>query len=292
MLFFPRGSTTWMLCGYVSRQPPATSHQPPATQPRLFLSLQSLKVTLYTRPHPYQPRMATTIPHIFAVLLPHSTGSAAVFDAAPTRTHPTYTVTPHRFGQRDPLPSFIIPDRPANMYMPHVSLMTPDRHNIYMGECRPSEVSIYSVYYAEPIPVFVFRDDVEWPIIGDNVLRTFAGDRDAYRFWLRRWDPDAVHDAYVMVRDGEPARAAPEPQRPQTAPLPASQPASLPAFVADALIAAAVNTAATCPITMEPINHKTAAVTSCYHVFDATALTSWFAAGNTTCPTCKQKASL
>jgi hypothetical protein len=58
--------------------------------------------------------------------------------------------------------------------------------------------------------------------------------------------------------------------------------------VADALIAAAVTKGATCPITMEAITDDTATVTPCYHVFDATALASWIAAGNTTCPTCKQ----
>jgi hypothetical protein len=39
---------------------------------------------------------------------------------------------------------------------------------------------------------------------------------------------------------------------------------------------------------MEPIVAETASVTPCYHVFDATALASWIASGNTTCPTCKQ----
>lgn len=232
----------------------------------------------------------TTIPHMFAVMLPRSS-AALIVDATPLRSHPSYTVTPHRIGQKDPLPSFIIPDRPANLYMPHVTLMTPDRNVFYTGECKPSELSIYSVYFPEPVPLFVFGDgdNVRWPNIGDNVLRIIPGDRAAYRFWLRRWDPDAVHDAYVDIRDGPstpPARPSPT-HPPQPAAAIQTQ-TPLPSFVADALIQAAVTANATCPITMEPITAGSAAVTPCYHVFDATALTSWVVSGNKTCPTCKQ----
>lgn len=237
---------------------------------------------------------------MFAVMLPRSS-AALIVDATPTRSHPSYTITPHRIGQKDPLPSFIIPDRPANLYMPHVTLMNPDRHVFYSGECRPSELSIYSVYFPEPVPLYVFGggDNDHWPNIGDNVLRTFPGDRAAYRFWLRRWDPDAVHDDYVTIRDGpstppaRPSSELPRPQHTPTLPVATAAPlAPLPSFVADALIQAAVTANATCPITMEPITKEKATVTPCYHVFDATALTSWCAAGNTTCPTCKQAVSL
>jgi hypothetical protein len=246
---------------------------------------------------------------MFAVMLPQSS-SAIILDATPTRSHrttqlgdvspqafhPSYTVTPHRIGQKDPLPSFIIPDRPANLYMPHVTLLKPDHIVIYSGECRPSELSIYSVYFPEPVPLFVFSggDHIRWPNIGDNVLRIGPGDRAAYRFWIRRWDPDAVHDAYVTIRDGPstpPARPAPTQTATATATSTATPLASataLPSFVADALIQAAVTANATCPITMEPITAGSARVTPCYHVFEITALTSWCAAGNKTCPTCKQ----
>ena len=43
-----------------------------------------------------------------------------------------------------------------------------------------------------------------------------------------------------------------------------------------------------CPITLEPISPLTAAVTSCYHVFDANAITSWIAT-HSECPVCKTK---
>jgi hypothetical protein len=41
-----------------------------------------------------------------------------------------------------------------------------------------------------------------------------------------------------------------------------------------------------CPITLEPISPLTAAVTSCYHVFDANAIASWFES-HSECPVCK-----
>ena len=42
----------------------------------------------------------------------------------------------------------------------------------------------------------------------------------------------------------------------------------------------------TCPITLELISPLKAAVTSCYHVFDASALASWFET-HSECPMCK-----
>lgn len=43
----------------------------------------------------------------------------------------------------------------------------------------------------------------------------------------------------------------------------------------------------TCPITLEPISPITAAVTSCYHVFDASAIASWTET-NSKCPVCNK----
>jgi hypothetical protein len=254
----------------------------------------------YQRPT-HQVRMTTTLPTMFAVYDTNRRDHVAVFDTSPVPeppysspssnsavATPTYRITPHRFYQQDALPSFTISDRPANHYMPHISLLTDglrgrDGQIIYRGECRPSDVSIYSVYHPMPIPVFVFEGSVRWPTIHDNVLQVFPGDRDAYRFWLRRWDPEGVFEAYAAVRD---RRVAARPTSPPSTPA-----TPLPKFVADALIAAAVAAVATCPITMEPITHQTAAATSCYHVFDKVAIASWFV-NNTTCPTCKQPATV
>lgn len=252
--------------------------------------------------------MTTTLPPMFAIASLRS-DTVAIFDATPVTEHPydrhespTYLICPHLFCQREHLPSFTIPDRPANQYMPHVILTaaTPidstrerDRHIIFRGECRPSDSSVYSIYHPEAIPIYVFESSsrVGWPSHHDNVLPVFPGDRLAYRFWLRRWDPDDVYVEYTRSRraplypEAQSSQQAPQSQ----APLRQSQ---LPKFVADALIAAAVASAATCPITMEPIEATKASVTSCYHVFDSTAIASWFAAGNTICPTCKQAATV
>ena len=241
------------------------------------------------------------------------TDSVAVFDAVPVTEHPydyhnnanhrpapTYLITPHRFCQRDNLPSFTIPDRPANHYMPAVTLVAAapqdstrerDRRVIFHGECRPSEASVYTVYHPAGIPIYVFEGSnrVDWPTQHDNVLRIFPGDRTAYRFWLRRWEPDAVFEEYTSVRNRyAPATPSPPSSRHPPPTQPPQPTTTLPTFVADALVAAAVTKGATCPITMEAITADTASVTPCYHVFDATALASWIATGNTVCPTCKQ----
>ena len=46
-----------------------------------------------------------------------------------------------------------------------------------------------------------------------------------------------------------------------------------------------------CAITMEPISLATAGVTSCYHVFDAEAITTWLA-DNSQCPQCREPCSV
>jgi SUMO ligase MMS21 Smc5/6 complex component len=56
--------------------------------------------------------------------------------------------------------------------------------------------------------------------------------------------------------------------------------------VADIVIAHAIQSKETCPITMEPISPITASVTSCYHTFDTTAIQAWLTT-HTTCPQCR-----
>jgi hypothetical protein len=134
------------------------------------------------------------------------------------------------------------------------------------------------------------------------------------RTWARRWDPrgwtdDAAAAAGYNSSDSEeeavpalvpvllPSRAPTVPAAPvreptvpvPTVPVPT---APLPLFVVTALVADAVSRSLACPITLEPINPGTAAVTPCYHVFDADALSVWVsqhvAAGtNPVCPVCK-----
>jgi len=84
-----------------------------------------------------------------------------------------------------------------------------------------------------------------------------------------------------------PAAAPPQPQRqPQRQPPP-------PKFVTDALVRDAVATGAICPITMEPLTTDTAAVTTCFHIFEGTAIASWLAQDiGHTCPVCKQTTAI
>jgi hypothetical protein len=252
-------------------------------------------MTHYDRPSPYIVRMTTTLPPMIAIMSLR-TELAAIFDTTLIPDHPTqptYLITPHRFYQKYSLPSFMIPDRPANHTMPNVTLLNADHHVIFNGECHPTECSIYSTYHPAPIPVMVFEGGrINWPKNNDNILRIFPGDRAAYRFWLRRWDPDAVFEEYSANRREPNATPSPSPPSSTTSPPPSTTSptiTTIPQFVADALITAAVTKEAICPITMEPITTETASVTPCYHIFDATALASWIASGNTTCPTCKHQ---
>lgn len=61
----------------------------------------------------------------------------------------------------------------------------------------------------------------------------------------------------------------------------------LPPHVAALLIAHAVSTGATCPITMEPIEITTATTTPCGHVFSRDALNHWISQRRHTCPECR-----
>lgn len=61
---------------------------------------------------------------------------------------------------------------------------------------------------------------------------------------------------------------------------------SLPPHVSAILIAHAVSTGATCPITMEPIDATTATTTPCGHVFSGPALRNWLDKRHT-CPECR-----
>lgn len=67
---------------------------------------------------------------------------------------------------------------------------------------------------------------------------------------------------------------------------PAPIPSPIPAFVAEALVIVAKQKGAPCPITMTPFQgiHQVA-ITPCYHLFDASALTSWLLT-KPTCPSC------
>jgi hypothetical protein len=88
--------------------------------------------------------------------------------------------------------------------------------------------------------------------------------------------------------------AAPLPQQqPVTRPPPEYvQVEAIPKRIAWLIAAEAEKQEENCPITMETITPLTAAVTTCFHCFDAEALASWNVTrggGATECPLCKKK---
>ena len=191
--------------------------------------------------------------------------------------------------------------------------VTPDRRPLYRGTWRHDAATVFSMYCSAAIPILRFNGHgylSQWPSARFNRLPLTRASMDLVRAWARRWDPrgwtdDAAAAAGYNSSDSEeeavpalvpvllppravaaPAVAAPVATAPVAAPLPL--------FVTAALIADARNRNLACPITLEPINPDTAAVTPCYHVFDADALSVWVAqqlahdgATAATCPVCK-----
>jgi hypothetical protein len=72
---------------------------------------------------------------------------------------------------------------------------------------------------------------------------------------------------------------------------PATPSTPLPTFVRDLLIDHAIKEGSSCSITLEPLTKESAVVTSCFHIFDRTAITEWLEV-HTTCPVCKQETHL
>lgn len=78
---------------------------------------------------------------------------------------------------------------------------------------------------------------------------------------------------------------------PPPPPPPATRPPPFPKHLADQVLAAAEAAGQTCPITMDPIQKTTAAVTSCGHVFQKAAITHWMQEHDT-CPECRQPCAI
>lgn len=187
---------------------------------------------------------------------------------------------------------------------------TPERRPLYRGAWRHDAATVFSMYCAAAIPILRFNGHsylAPWPSARYNRLPLTTASMELVRAWARRWDPrgwtdDAAAAAGYNSSDSE-EEAVPAlvpvllPSRApavavQAAPVREPAAPALPAFVTAALIADAVSRSLACPITLEPINPGTAAVTPCYHVFDADALSIWVsqhvAAGtDPACPVCK-----
>jgi hypothetical protein len=190
--------------------------------------------------------------------------------------------------------TFIVDRPPRDRY--HGGYMLPsddwDRTRDVPMRWQYSGTIIHSMLCPNPIPIVnVERTDV-LPMSSVNLLHVEDGDDDIYRVWLRRWDPifitQEINASMTHRIRTPPSQATGTVQT--TAHTPTKPVVAIPKFVADALVRDAVAATATCPITMEPINPATAAVTSCFHVFDANAIAIWLA-NHHTCPTCKQPAT-
>lgn len=89
------------------------------------------------------------------------------------------------------------------------------------------------------------------------------------------------HESIASLLQPQIANTVLPPVRPQSVAH-----SALPPHVAAIMIEHAAATGATCPITMETLTAKSAAVTSCGHVFDRDALARW-SADHGTCPECR-----
>jgi hypothetical protein len=98
-----------------------------------------------------------------------------------------------------------------------------------------------------------------------------------------------IHDAenpfvqtnlWVLRDNGPPPLAMPPQQRQRKS-------HTIPKRVAQIILEDAVNKGEVCPITMDDISIDTSKITSCYHVFDGTALSTWLTR-KAECPVCKE----
>lgn len=151
-------------------------------------------------------------------------------------------------------------------------------------EWRYGAWRIYSMFDPHPIPVITIQEayDPSMPAgltrYAANMLNLHPGTAETLAFWRRRWDPEGILedlDAFLH----------PPPPIIKTKTVTVMPPA--PAFVNALVVADAVAKADTCPITLSPITAATAAVTSCFHVFDGDAIATWLSE-HKTCPVCKQ----
>jgi hypothetical protein len=163
------------------------------------------------------------------------------------------------------------------------------------------------MYVAVPIPILEFDGDTRgaWPRQEESLHRLLViqeASPELFRAWQHRWNPDrwmedAAREFAPVFEGGGRVAAAARTPIPTLIPIPPPVPSpppvltlgaateALPRFVVEALIR---HQGGTCPITMEPLTDATqAAVTDCYHVFEATALETWRVTGDGTCPVCK-----
>lgn len=96
---------------------------------------------------------------------------------------------------------------------------------------------------------------------------------------------------FTMIPVPSAPRSDPVPSAPRADPVPSAPTQALPVHVVNLLIQQACDSHQRCPITMELLEPRGTAVTTCGHLFDADAIRQWFTTRRT-CPTCRQPAGL
>jgi hypothetical protein len=209
-------------------------------------------------------------------------------------------------------------DNPWELPAPVAAATSPVRQVFFNGRWYSTGRVLLSAYCAAAIPILTLAGDYRqsWPP-GAQIVYVEPGSPEIYRAWQQRWRPDFWHESIAReyeaavpvllpAMDGEEEDDLFVRRSVRTRPTPRPTPAvsgvsasvssggvssgssSVPAFVLEAMARDAVQRATPCPITMEPLTDPSqVAVTSCFHVFDATALAAWRASGENKCPTCR-----
>lgn len=181
---------------------------------------------------------------------------------------------------------------------PRTDPLRPRRDVFYHGTVSLTRRTVLSFCCAAPIPILEFDGSFRgpWPVAPERIA-LYESTPALHRAWRRRWDPETWYEELSVpttapVPEPIPVLFPPEPAPtagvPTALPPIVTRPHGAPGFVTDALVRDALQRAAACPITLEPLTATTpVAVTDCYHLFDATALATWRAAGDNKCPVCR-----
>jgi hypothetical protein len=164
----------------------------------------------------------------------------------------------------------------ARIYMPDAStVVVMPGHDVWPVMSAEEMCDIRALVREPWIPDGTAHEGIPHDVIDAIDADVAAGDIDDICRPALLWDAHPLDLVFL-----------PPPEPSASPPLPAVRPAPLPTHVAALLIADAVATGATCPITLNPITTDTAATTPCGHVFDSEALTTWIDTGHMTCPEC------
>lgn len=194
-------------------------------------------------------------------------------------------------------------------------LTAPTREIFFQGHWTATGRAILSMFCSTAIPILEFDGSFRgsWPRHPIQPTSLTVCGAEVFRAWQHRWEADSWEDAIARefaehespplishslmggpsMDDDTSLPRSPRASAPATAPPPRSppqltRPATIPTFVQDAVIRDAIARAAICPITMEPLTSPSRiALTPCFHLFDAAALSSWRASGEAKCPTCR-----